>query len=94
MKKLLLVCLGGMLVSHLSAATLPFYDSFPNSYAEGERLGSGGSGAVWDTGNSTGGGSPTNATAAKLGYPGLVTTPDSRGILLSGTPGSNRDRSS
>ncbi len=92
MKKLLLVCLGGMLVSHLSAATLPFYDSFPNSYAEGERLGSGGSGAVWDTGNSTGVGSPTNATAAKLGYPGLVTTPDSRGILLSGTPGSNRDR--
>lgn len=74
------------------AVSLPFYEPFPNSYAEGERLGSGASAAAWDVGNSTGTGSPTNTTAARLTYDGLAGLADSRGILLFGTPGSNRDR--
>ncbi len=79
-------------VQTLAAVTLPFYDSFPNTYTEGERLGGPTSVVVWDSGNSTGTGSPTNTTAARLTYTGLQTTSDSRGILLLGTPSSNRDR--
>ncbi len=92
MKNLFGFCLGLMLVNLASAATLPFYDSFPNSYAEGERLGAGVNGLVWDTGNGPGTGSPTNTAAAKLTYPGLITASDSRGLQLLGTPSSNRDR--
>lgn len=77
---------------NLIAASLPFYEAFPNTYAEGERLGSGSSSTTWDTGNSTGNNSATNTTSAKLSYGGLVTTTDSRGLLLFGTPSSNRDR--
>ena len=71
---------------------LPFYEPFPNTYAEGERLGSGASATIWDSGNSAGTGSPTNTSAARLTYPGLEASNDSRGILLDGTPSSNRDR--
>ncbi len=78
-------------VAH-GATTLPLYEPFPNSYAEGERLGSGASATIWDSGNSTGTGSPTNTSVARLAYDGLVTSSDSRGILLYGTPNSNRDR--
>lgn len=92
MKNLLFLLVGLVLVTNSPAATLPFYESFPNSYAEGERLGSGVSSLIWDTGNSSGTGSPTNTAAAKLTFPGLITSNDSRGILLPGTPGSNRDR--
>jgi len=79
---------GGVLI----AATLPFYEPFPNTYAEGERLGSGASAALWDSGNSTGTGSATNTSAARLSYTGLVTASDSRGLLLQGPPSSTRDR--
>mgnify|MGYP000858872014 CR=1 FL=1 len=63
-------------VQTLAAVTLPFYDSFPNTYTEGERLGGPTSVVVWDSGNSTGTGSPTNTTAARLTYTGLQTTSD------------------
>jgi len=79
-------------ISSALAVSLPFYEPFPNSYAEGERLGSGNSSSVWTTGNSTGNGSPTNTSAAALSFPGLVTSENSRGVLLSGAPSSNRDR--
>lgn len=88
-----LLSAAALAVASLSnAVTLPFYEPFPNTYAEGERLGSGGSAAVWANGNSTGTGSPTNTAVARLSYPGLITTEDSRGILLFETPGSGRDR--
>ncbi|MBA4146547.1 MAG: immunoglobulin domain-containing protein [Verrucomicrobia bacterium] len=80
------------LIQSTQAATLPFYESFPTTYAEGERLGGATSGANWDTGNGTGTGSATNTINAALSYSGLATSSSSRGILLTGTPSSNRDR--
>jgi pectate lyase len=93
MKKLLWCGIGLVIGLKISAAaTLPFYESFPNSYVEGERLGGTTSGTVWDVGSSLGVGSPTNSSAATLTYDGLVTSADSRGLLLVGPPNSTRDR--
>lgn len=80
------------LMQSARAVTLPFYESFPTNYIEGERLGGATSGVNWDTGNGTGTGSPTNTINAALSYSGLASVESSRGILLLGTPSSNRDR--
>jgi pectate lyase len=93
MKFFLALCVGALATNCVrAAAVLPFYEPFPNTYAEGERLGGSTSGIIWDTGNSTGTTSPTNTAAAKLTHPSLITATDSRGVLLFGTPSSNRDR--
>jgi len=78
--------------SALAAVTLPFHEPFPLTYTEGERLGGTTSGVIWEAGNSTGVGSATNTIAAALCYSGLTNSSASRGILLLGTPNSNRDR--
>ncbi|HEX5218296.1 MAG TPA: immunoglobulin domain-containing protein [Verrucomicrobiae bacterium] len=92
MKYILVLGLGALLAQGVGAVELPFYEPFPNTYTEGERLGGSTSGVIWSTGNSTGTTSPTNTAVARLTYPGLLTTSDSRGVLLWGTPSSNRDR--
>lgn len=77
--------------SSLAVQTLPAYEPFPTTYADGARLGS--IIASLDAGNSPGSGSNlTNSWSAGLSYSGLVTSNNSGGVIANGTPTSNRDR--
>ena len=82
-----------MVVSAHATSVLPFYESFPTNYAEGSALTVSPASTVWDSGNGAGAGAVTVASAAALsGVGGLLTSNSSRGLVLAGTPGSNRDR--
>ncbi len=91
--------LGLMLVAPALAQTLnqlPVLESFP--YPESERLGftnaSGGSGIIWNIGNSTGSFSPVTSNLCALTYPGLLSTNQGEvvGSTFNVSPTSNRNR--
>jgi hypothetical protein len=74
-----------------AASTVPFYEAFPTNYGNGTLLGAGATATAWDIGNTgTSGGSVVTNVAA-LSYSGLVTS-NSYGLLISGTPGSTRNK--
>jgi pectate lyase len=86
------VLLALLVPSARALSTLPFYESFPTNYAEGSALTVSPAATVWDSGNGAGAGAVTVASAAALSSSGLVTSNGSRGLVLTGTPSSNRDR--
>ncbi len=63
-----------------AASTLPFHESFPDTYPEGTLLGAGVTASVWDSGQGTGGGSAVITSTAGLSYSGLATG-GGRGLL-------------
>lgn len=93
-KTLSTVCLLALLLPMARAtSTLPFYESFSTNHAEGSTLTTAPAATVWDSGNGAGSGAVTVASAAALSSTsGLATSNGSRGLVLTGTPSSNRDR--
>ncbi|MFM2293620.1 MAG: hypothetical protein RLZZ350_33 [Verrucomicrobiota bacterium] len=82
-----------MSFSAMAVSTLPFYEPFPSTYTEGERLGGTTTIGVWTAGNSAGADSVSNMLTAALSYSGLSTTAGSRGAFFTGnSPGSGRVR--
>jgi hypothetical protein len=76
-----------------ATSPLPFYEPFPSTYTEGERLGGATTVGVWSYGNSTGADSVSNTVNAALNYSGLLTTAGSRGAFFtSNSPSSGRVR--
>jgi autotransporter-associated beta strand protein len=78
-------CVGILLaLSHSVQAIspIPFYESFPTTYAENGNLGAGESLIKWDFGNSATSSSSRTLALAALGYPGLLTeeVANSRGL--------------
>jgi hypothetical protein len=84
---MLLALLGAILPA--ARASLLFYEPF--AYPVGTKLSKSLAQNGWGLGNSSGTGSPYITNTAALTYSGLVTSNGSNGLIINGTPSSNRD---